>query len=225
MLLASDFVKNGVTVGNDFLKSIKWVIDAYRPMRVIETGTYLGQGSTRAIINALIDNKPDWEFHTIECNKSFYDQARRNIFRMQNNNRWGYKVTMHNGLSIPEGLVPLEVDMDYPDNVFTDYHDTTVYNAEISGAVKDDCLGEALRVMDYRPDMVLLDSAGHLGTIEYDYLMQTVNPRHSFILCLDDTMHRKHYKTLQKVKSNPHFAILRESTEKFGHAIAVYNGY
>ena len=57
----------------------------------------------------------------------------------------------------------------------------------------------ALAKLDFKPDLVILDSAGHMGLQEFKYLMDRVEP--GFYLALDDTNHVKHYQTCKSLET------------------------
>jgi hypothetical protein len=86
--------------------------------------------------------------------------------------------------------------------------------------VPDDLLGGCLREFGGRPDFVLLDSAGHMGHIEFAYLLsQLTGPCH---IALDDIRHIKHHRSFRQIQSNPRFELLVSSNEKFGFCLANY---
>ena len=56
MQIAEDAVKNGIVFsGEAFSEAINQIIKKKKPNKIIETGTYLGEGSTRVIADALKD--------------------------------------------------------------------------------------------------------------------------------------------------------------------------
>ena len=198
-----------------------------RPQKLIETGTYLGKGTTliiaRALQNAGLDGA---EFHTIEVNPIHYAQALGNLDQAGLLNR----VTLHHGLSIPredlpnaeatrnstiEGLEGLEIFVDHPQE-----SRVVRYLQETSHRCEDDLLGQVLVGFDGKPDFVLLDSAGHMGYQEFCHLMRHV--RGNFYLMLDDVNHLKHYRTVQQIRKDPRFSLEIESPEKFGFALAYF---
>jgi len=87
---------------------------------------------------------------------------------------------------------------------------------------QDDLLKEAVyKVFAGKVDFVLLDSAGHLGWIEFACLLNFLSS--PCIIALDDTNHIKHYKSMEATRSSKIFEILREGNERYGWAIAYYN--
>lgn len=199
------------------------LVEDLKPKHILETGTYFGLGTTMAIIDGLVKaGAEDFLFFTIEANPEFYHKAKANLESLIPKGWLNTLVHLQHGLSIPRRYLP-EVIPDVPEHIFTDYEDPEEYRQEISGATDEALMKTAIQSFDHRPDFVVLDSAGHLGTIEFDFLMRLVRKDHSFILVLDDTLHRKHYLSLEKVKADPRFEILKESREKFGYAIAKFH--
>lgn len=216
MRLASQINPNGVQVGSAMKDDLKRLIQKTQPCAIIETGTHLGTGSTKAILDAL-KGRDDFKLISIEANPDYYRQAKKNLELFIND---GF-VELLNGISVPSYAIPETIDDNYPPEVITDHHDSREYLKEINFSVPYNQLEAALKQFDYKPHLVLLDSAGHMGTIEFHHLMSIVEG--SFYLVLDDTLHRKHYKTLEFIKKDSRFEVLIESKEKFGHAVVKYN--
>jgi len=56
MQIAENAIADGMSMeGNEFQESISAIIKERKPRKIIETGTYLGEGSTRVIADALKD--------------------------------------------------------------------------------------------------------------------------------------------------------------------------
>ena len=63
-----------------FSRAIRTLFARTRPRKIVETGTYLGLGSTLTIAQALHDNAlPFNQFYSIEVNPKFYGQAVDNL--------------------------------------------------------------------------------------------------------------------------------------------------
>jgi len=217
MILASTLEKHGMAASQELREDIKYVIGRYRPKHIIETGTYMGLGSTSAILYGLKEaDIKGFSFISMESNPDFYKIAKQNLDEEYNGS-----LVLMNKVSVPRNLLPSKVDH-VPDNIITDHIDPQHYTKEVPRGVEDNGLLAAMMLLEFAPDLVLLDSAGHLGTIEFEYLLTlAIEP---FILILDDTLHRKHYKTMEKIKADPiRFEILKESKNKFGHAIIQVN--
>ena len=54
MQIAENAIADGMSMeGNEFQEAISKIIKERKPRKIIETGTYLGEGSTRVIADAL----------------------------------------------------------------------------------------------------------------------------------------------------------------------------
>lgn len=89
---------------------------------------------------------------------------------------------------------------------------------EASFVVPYDFLGICLHYSAGNADLIVLDSSGHLGFIEFNYILSLL--RSPCIFVLDDTRHVKHFHSLKRIKEDSHFNLLKESDEKFGFCIA-----
>lgn len=187
MQIAQQLMPNGMGAHNDFKDAITNLIRTKKLENIIETGCYLGEGTTQAIADALVG---DEQVYSIEVNPRFYEIARKK-----------HRSTIINfilGLSVNRADLPLSVTFDVPDHVVIDHLDHNrelLYKQEVSFKVPDGMLGFVLEKMDNKPDLVILDSAGHMGLQEFKYLMDRVEP--GFYLALDDTNHVKHYHTVE----------------------------
>lgn len=215
-----------IDLESDFAKAIRNIFEAVRPKKLIETGTYLGTGTTSIIANTLKELKlTDSIFHTIEVNPVFYRKAVENLIE----NQLIDYVNMHNGLSVPRTLLPsvkiIEEESIFDlkeEEIFVDHDETErvkkYYNETDFPGVPDDLLLKCLEDFSFAPDFVLLDSAGHMGNIEFNYLIEKI--KNVCYIALDDVNHLKHYKSLKQIKTDPRFELLMLSDEKFGFCVA-----
>ncbi len=212
--LASTIDPHGIAASMTLRADIYKIIMDHRPYAILETGTYNGLGSTSAILHGLKDANIDpFSFISIESNEKNHAEAEKNLL---GENYKGTLVLMHSN-SLPREIMPKMV-YEVPDHVITDHSDPMKYLKEVPSDIDDDGIYRAMALLDNRPDLVLLDSAGHLGFLEFEYVCKLAES--SFVLILDDTLHRKHYDTLEFIKAHPEdYNILKESKEKFGHAI------
>ncbi|MDR1612805.1 MAG: hypothetical protein LBT97_08475 [Planctomycetota bacterium] len=213
---------------SEFARSIEQLVRLVRPLTIIETGTYLGVGTTSAICRGLAAlPQIRCEFHTIEVNPRHYTAALVNLAER------GYLrlVNPLNGLSLPRSLLPSReairrytVDEPPGEDIFVDFPEESrvdIYFRETEHAdCPDDLLDICLRSCGCRPDLLLLDSAGHIGFIEFRHVLDKL--RGQCFFALDDTMHVKHHESLVFIRRDPRFTILRESADKFGYCIAKF---
>lgn len=202
---------------------IKRVFRELKPRRILETGAHLGTGTTRIIGEAIREaGLSGVQFISIEVNPDYARQAR------ENTQSAGIDVDIRHGLSVPRGLLPTpaQVKRDLIDNVdpavFVDHAETErvqLYVAETGFAgVEDDLLGKALRDWNGKVDFLLLDSAGHMGFIEFQYALSQLKA--PCMMMLDDTHHVKHHPSLLAMKKDKRFTIEVDSREKFGYVLA-----
>lgn len=222
-----------LSVNSAFSRTIHDLINIRRPLKLLETGTHFGTGSTRIICNALQaagmlnpDLRPRPKFYSIECNPRYFAVARSNCM--------SYPVLLQQGLSIPRSLLPdkAKIQEEYvvkqpSEDIFVDGMEgrrADEYHAETDFAGADDLLDRCLTDFDYCPDFLLLDSAGHIGFIEFTYVIPKLKA--PCLIVLDDTKHVKHYETMKFIKANPkEYKIIVESDEKFGFAVVEYNPF
>jgi len=213
---------------SEFARTIADLFTRIRPKRLIETGTYLGEGTTRIIAETVKRlGISDAVFCTIECNPKNYSQARSNLTQRGLIDR----VQMLHGLSVPRTKLPTieEIEQSCVNNIefndiFVDHQEqqrALLYYKETDfNGIEDDMLGKALSVYGDRPDFVLLDSGGHMGNVEFNYLISRL--KGPCYLALDDIFHIKHHKSFKQMQADHRFEILTVSHEKFGFCLAKF---
>ena len=209
---------------SQFARDLRALFAEIRPRKLLETGTYLGDGSTRIIASCLAELAlDDARFLSIEVNPEHHRVAAGNLARRGLLRR----VTLVNGLSLPRRVLPgreeihqtcaaLEgrVHLDFP------LADCAAWYVQETGFpdVPDDLLARCLAGFDGSPDFVLLDSAGHVGYLEYRQFLACV--RSPCYLALDDVDHVKHTRSFAELERDPRFTIRSRSHEKYGYCIA-----
>lgn len=216
MQIAEQIVKHGMSSTGEFSKHLTALIAAQGITKVIETGTYMGQGTTRAVINGLLQHKLPFHFISIEINPDHHAIAQKNIGKIQGVELW-------NGRSITKDHPLISTDFSaLPDHVIIDHlpeYRTALYEKEVDFDVPENLLQKAVDFFDGKPELVILDSAGHYGWAEFNAILGLINA--PFILALDDTNHGKHWSSVQILKSTPEtFEIIFETNDKFGSVIA-----
>jgi ADP-heptose:LPS heptosyltransferase len=110
------------------------------------------------------------------------------------------------------------------DGIFVDHQEkqrSILYFKETDfKQVPDDLLEKCLDHFDYCPDFILLDSAGHMGNIEFHYVIDKL--KKPCIIALDDIYHIKHHKSYLQMKKDPRFTFIAVSKEKFGFCVAEF---
>lgn len=215
-----------VSTESKFASAIKELFTNLKPTKIIETGTYQGEGTTNIIATTLRDLKiPDSTFYTIECNPPNFNAAISNLAA----SRLLSFVKPIKGISLPRHLLPTQekIEEDYVHNlefndIFIDHREhnrAELYYKETNFEdVPDDLLGKSLKLFNYAPDFVLLDSGGHIGHIEFTYLLRLLQA--PCFIALDDIYHVKHHKSFLQIQSDPRFTMITVSDEKFGFCIS-----
>ena len=225
-IVASD---KAVTVAADseFSRALTDLIARKKIRTVIETGTYFGTGTTATIARALIAGGEGGICYTVEVN------PRHHAVALQHLRRDGMLNVVRPllGLSVPRAMLPTPeqiqratitdvvgskviVDHDEGDRVVKYIGETH------NPGVPDNLLAYAMQCVDYAPGLVLLDSGGHMGYVEFQYVLQRLTA--PTFIALDDIKHVKHAKSWAFIKRDPRFTVLVESGEKFGFGIARY---
>lgn len=219
MQIAEQISSNGITAGREFTDALTYLVSKFAITKVIETGTFEGTGTTRAVLKGFSQHKiTPVMFVSIEKDYMNYKTA---II-----NNAGNPVKILNGLSIPNDLLPAKDEItfnDFPDSAIVDHPEDVRadrYFNETHGAVRQDLLTVALEMCEHTPELIILDSAGHIGTIEFNYLMPKITE--SCYIALDDTNHVKHLKTVEKIKLDARFKEVFNTDEKFGSYIFKY---
>lgn len=210
-----------------FAAAIRETFARIRPQRILETGTYQGVGTTLTMLQALRDlSLPTDGFRSIEVNAQHHATAAANL-----RDRGFAGVQLLRGLSVPRRLLPdaetirreTLTHVEFAD-VFID-HDPAMrvhyYMKETAHPdAPEDLIGAVLAAFDHRPDFVLLDSAGHMGFVEFTYVLSLL--KGPCTIALDDVYHIKHHRSLRSMQADSRFAIRTLSREKFGFVVADY---
>lgn len=219
---------NPTEISLGFKEDIADYFESYQPQAILETGLYHGMGSTRTICE-LIRDLPikNAEFYSIECSETNINIAKENL---KHGDLLKY-VTIISGLSIPKRLMPDEHDinntiaiavlskakadhLDDPKNAAFHYlKETEVYE-------KDDRIDDVMKIFRNQMDFILLDSGGHMGKIEFDYVISKL--KSPCAIALDDTQHCKHLESAKFIYEDPRFEVLYDSDEKNGSLIAQF---
>jgi hypothetical protein len=220
--------RHGVSLPLDgeVAQGIRKTFAAFRPQKIVETGTFLGTGSTTIIASTLRDLSYPATFYSIECNPDYYHAARDNLAA----SGLIQYVNLLNGLSIPRSLLPSSDEIQRllascPANVFDDFQKSKGgegYLREVDfPEVQDDLLRDVMSRFDHRPDFVLLDSAGHIGFIEFKYILSLLKGP-CFIALDDAETHLKHYHSLRYIDLNTNFRPVLQTSERYGFVIFYY---
>lgn len=198
---------------------------------IIESGTYLGTGSTRSVLKAIPANRPPKAYYTLEANPTFHLISRFNLMRWPFVKPiWGNTIPREKALSFIEQDEVLRHHERYPD-VFIDtlVNPVEFYTNEIKGhwngniilktvgwlsdhllTRPENLLEKLLReVIDQQP-LILLDSAGGTGWLEYQTVRDVMGKK-PYWLILDDIHHLKHFRSFADVQHRPDFRLVAHS--------------
>jgi hypothetical protein len=190
-------------------------ITAFKPNVIIESGTYLGTGSTRLILEALGETQPE-AFYTIEISPSLVEQARKNLAPFPwVQVVWGLSIRRQEAISFVESD-PMLRDLDPELDVFVDFlpdpragylHEirSGIGSGEASEAPEGVLVSLLTRHRNDRP-LISLDSAGGIGWLEFQIMRETMGDR-PYLLFLDDINHIKHYRSKLAIENSADFVV------------------
>ena len=220
MKLYKDYEHASITMVEDkpFLDALK----TFSPLFILETGTYLGTGSTKML--ASLNPK---KLYTIECSHKNYSQAKENL------KEFPFIECLH-GLSVHSEAAKSFMERNpqiFQDDVFIDdANPLEFYTNEIMGMLsggdgnedmEENILERLLpEIADYTP-LILLDSAGGIGFFEFLTVREIMKDR-PYILVLDDTHHVKHHRSKMLITKDPAYQIVYND-DVHGRLIAVCN--
>ncbi len=201
----------------------------------IETGTYLGLGSTQMIAEAFLRSDYPKLFVTIEANWTSWTKARKNLSKYDFVTAlWGKSVAEDEAVRFIENDQILLHHREYPDIWIDDIEDPRkFYINEIQGHLGDDAspidrfvrkcvqpffysgedlLRKYLLLFRRLNPLIALDSAGGTGYLEFG-ILRSLMARNPYIVLLDDIHHVKHFRSFREIQSDSSFAILASSKE------------
>jgi hypothetical protein len=215
---------------------------------IIETGTYLGTGSTR-ILAEFFSNCPVKRFVTLEANCNYWRVARNNLRRFPFvEPLWGLSVGKQKALNFIRADEAIREHYRYPDFFIDDTKDPVgFYTREVEGAHAagttpalkaalkaslergskiffwqgEDLLPQTLELHRRQRPLIVLDSAGGIGNLEFRTVLASMEDA-SYALLLDDTHHLKHFRSLRHIQSDPKFRLIGAG-EDGSWALAVHN--
>lgn len=154
-----------ITPETELGRKISKIITIHKPKYIMETGTRIGLGSTLCILQALTRRKLPSTFHSIEVNEGYYNLAKQNLSSYFSNKYVNFEIFL--GSSLPEIMMLTQYDVDI---LMLKAHEL-LKNIKVNGmhkkAVKNpggrfDLIRTLVEANGY-PDLILLDSEGHLG--------------------------------------------------------------
>ena len=214
------------------MEALRTAIRRYKPGVVIETGTCLGTGSTRMVIDAFAPDKPE-KFYTIEISPRRCEIARRNLSDYEFVEvLWGLSVERSEAekfLRNDSLLWEAErhgIEVEQPEDPVSFYL-REINSDKKNGAPEDPNMRAPDNLLvrllsqykDQRP-LIVLDSAGGIGWLEFQEVMR-LQEGLPFLLFLDDVRHVKHYRSRMFVESCSDFHMI-DCYVNHGWALAFY---
>jgi hypothetical protein len=197
--------KGQILENSDFCQSINDIFIKYKPQTVLEIGTWKGMGSTKCIINNVIEHNTK-TFISIESNLVFHTEAQTNLA---------------NYLNYVDLLYGTIIDIEDINNFVS----TQNLNSNEKIWLQEDLINisKAPNVLSSIPeniDFLLLDGGEFSTYSEWLKLKDR-----SKIIALDDTSTTKCRKIKQEVLSDQNFSykILKDSNERNGFMILENN--
>ena len=206
-------------------------IRRFAPQVVVESGTFLGTGSTRIIIRAFAGKLPP-KFYSIEVS----DQLRRRAMENLSDTPvveclWGLSIGKEHAR---EFLLndPLLKELDPNLDIYVDFLPDPVggylkeldgsMGGEIQGACPERLLEQLLEKHRQDRPLICLDSAGGIGWLEFQEVLR-LQAEYPFLLFLDDINHVKHYRSKVYVETTPGFEVIGSDLEE-GWVVALFSG-
>jgi len=241
MELYSNAPGASIIMGDDphLIKKLDELLKKYNVDVVIESGTFVGTGSTKFLAEAFCRNKFPKSFSTIEVNFTNWLHANVNLLPFPFIDcHWGCSVNLAGALEFIKNDEMVVNHEKYQGIYIDDVEDPVgFYTREILGQIEiikktmedestkmlwegEDLLGRLLEVHKTHAPLIVLDSSGGMGFLEFQWVVQKMGD-FPYLMLLDDTIHIKHFRSLQYIRSSPEFSIFAE-----GHnwVIAVHPG-
>lgn len=219
----------------DLRYALEKALRHYWIRHVVETGTHHGTGSTRFVWNVFrhYGIAPE-SFVTIEVDHASWSEATKNLADTTVRCRWGLSVKYDDAVLWVQTDPMLEHPEFYPD-VYGDGDGDmrSVYLEELRGALfgiapterpHDNLLVPALLPIRTQHPLVILDSAGGIGLLEFHIVASTLADQ-SYLLLLDDIHHVKHVRSMDIIRGDPHWTVLYEGTAPHAAALCHFNAH
>jgi hypothetical protein len=206
---------------------------------VIETGTNLGLGSTKMLAETFINEEQPPEIITLEANWLNWKKAKKNLEKYNFVKPfWGLSVSKDKAVDFVKNDYAILHHQEFPD-IYIDGGDDPkgFYEKELSGEFGytrfklvnlifkyfenrdkkkyfggEDLLKKFVSKYKKEVPLILLDSAGGIGLLEFKIVTETMGSDPYYLL-LDDINHLKHFRSFKEIKENPSFTILAENVE------------
>lgn len=241
------FASISMSKDNKFKQVIAQILQGGNVKSILESGTFNGLGSTTMLCELITENNITLNhFYTIEVEEAIYKQAVLNLKKFPFvKPLWGMSLSKENCLNFIEHDEAINNHAKYSE-IFIDSitNPKEFYKNEIEGNLTNnsarekslkekliaflrgeksftqDCLKKYIPLIKNDNPIILLDSAGGVGLLEFNTVCELMDGK-SYYLILDDVHHLKHFRSLEHVRNNPSFKIISENLEQ-GWVVAKY---
>tara|TARA_B100001027_G_C16120024_1_gene264457 strand:- start:2 stop:667 length:666 start_codon:yes stop_codon:yes gene_type:complete len=177
---------------------IENVIYEHSLRKILEIGTWNGLGSTNTVIDILEDLNEDYSFISIESDKIFFDQAKKNLKKKMNKN-----------IQLKLGRI-IEID-ELPDIENINFGEVGLIPQNKEWFIQDlRRYGKVENIYNELPsefDLVILDGGEFSTYPEFLKLYKKTK-----FIALDDTETYKQYDVLKFIKNNSGFKLVSETS-------------
>ena len=198
---------------------------------IVESGTYIGKGSTQMIINSYPKGETPEVFYTYEINYKFYTKAVKNLKNFPFVKPiWGLSIHPDEAKAYIKQDEAILNHEKYPDVYIDDIENPVAfYLNECDGYLSKDNSGILNKLFPITPKegeepefnllekllvkhndgspLIVLDSAGGTGYLEFITVEKTLQGKEFWIL-LDDIHHLKHFRSFEKIKTSSNYTII-----------------
>lgn len=238
----SEYEYASISMSKDplFLETIEELFNKIGVGAILESGTFLGLGSTRVLAEQVVKSKQEnIEFYTLEIDEYIYLQARKNLKKYPFVKPvYGISVPVKEAISFIDNDDCISNHQNYKDVYIDDLENPRAfYINEIQGklsGVKLGFLGKLKRwvklgfaskfqenifqsilpKIKHKKPLILLDSCGGTGYLEFLNIIKHMEQL-PFSIILDDVHHLKHFRSLAYLRDPQNgFTILAENIEK-----------
>lgn len=246
----SDYEYSSVSMSTDasFIENIEKIFADNYITDILESGSYLGKGSTVILADAVIKSgKAFPNFVTLEVDYELFKKARNNLKKYPFVKPiWGISIAKNEAIDFiknDDAIIHHEQFEDiYIDNIKDPLN---FYLNEVDGQLSkiifrenvikkiikklfvekaprfhENYFEKEIPFIKNKTPLILLDSAGGLGFLEFQTVCNLMKGN-SFYLILDDIHHLKHFRSYEILKTNNDFVIIAEE-KKHGWVIAKY---
>ena len=226
-----------MSAGADFKKMLDDLFRTEQVTCIFESGTFDGSGSTTTLATAVQKSGKEVNtFVTAEVDYRLFKKAKKNLapfpFVIP---LWGMTVNFDEAKAFIEKDEAINNHHRYPDIFIDDVVDPKgFYLNELSGQLSKHHLRQSFKsrlsalferrtetftedlFQKYLPGMasgktlVLLDSAGGVGYLEFNKVKNIMGDK-TYFLVLDDIHHLKHFRSYRDLKTDSSFRILHEN--------------